>query len=269
MEKKLSLEISMKKGLFFLFVFCSQLVFAQTLINHRYLVRKNPTNCDLNVGMADSYVLAVSLEPGFCKTYGYEAGKPECLHLSKASYESNHFSLHGLWPNETACGIEYGFCAATPKAHHCDYAPLHLSNATSTELKKHMPSYRYGSCLERHEWNKHGSCQILTHDHYFSLAMRLAQEVNQSELGQYVTEHYGQKVSLKALREQAGIAFGYTNLGKIHFSCSKGILVDLYISLPVLIPATESLQSLINKATNYPNRDRCPLNVVISNFTSP
>src|SRR5690606_22555066 len=33
-------------------------------------------SCD-NAGLADSYVLAVSSQPGFCETYGFEAGKPE------------------------------------------------------------------------------------------------------------------------------------------------------------------------------------------------
>ncbi|MGL5743130.1 MAG: ribonuclease T2 family protein [Legionella sp.] len=106
--------------------------------------------CDTHAGMSDSYVLALRLQPGFCQTYGYEAGKTECRNLPSNSYQAKHLTLHGLWPNQNACGQRYGFCGVEQKTNHCAYSPLELSSQVSALLKKVMPSFFYGSCLERH-----------------------------------------------------------------------------------------------------------------------
>jgi ribonuclease T2 len=224
-------------------------------------------SCDSSAGMSDSNVLALSSQPGFCQTYGYEVGKPECRHLSKNSYQANHFTLHGLWPNQNACGQRYGFCGVKQLNNHCDYAPVDLSPDVSGRLRTMMPSYQYGSCLERHEWNKHGSCQILSADAYFSLAMRLTTEVDQSILGLYVTQNQGKTVQLVMLRDKIIEAFGKKNSEKVYLGCKNGVLVDIYIQLPALIPFDESLDSLIDKAPNYQYRDSCPKRVKISDFS--
>lgn len=224
-------------------------------------------SCSMEVGKADSYILAVSHQPGFCQTYGYEAGKLECIYLNAHSYQANHLTLHGLWPNQDLCGQHYGFCGSIkPKAHHCDYAPLPLTPIVAQDLKKIMPSYFYGSCLERHEWNKHGSCQILSPDEYFSLAMRLVQEVDQSAFGHYLTEHKGTVVPLSTLRSVIVHSFGKNNAGKIYLGCKNGVLVDIYIKLPALIPIYEPLNSLLATAPVSSNRDSCGSKVTISDF---
>ena len=228
---------------------------------------KDTSRCSSDAGMADSYVLAMSSQPGFCQTYGYEAGKPECLKLSRSSYQANHLTLHGLWPNQDACGQRYGFCGIKPQTSHCNYSPLSLSPAVAQELKKLMPSYYYGSCLERHEWNKHGSCQILNTNEYFALAMRLTTETDQTVFGKYITEHRGKVVRLATLRELIATSFGKSNAGKVYLGCKNGVLVDIFIQLPSLIPANETLSSLINKAPVYPDRDSCSNNVIISDFS--
>lgn len=222
--------------------------------------------CDTNTGMSDSNILALSSQPGFCQTYGYEAGKPECLHLPKSSYQSQHLTLHGLWPNQNACGQHYGFCGVKPQTNHCDYSPVALSPEIAEHLKKIMPSYKYGSCLERHEWNKHGSCQTRSANDYFSLAQRLVTEVDQSVLGQYLTKNQGKAVPLATLRAKIAQAFGANNAGKIYLGCKNGILVDIYIQLPALIPFDESLALLVALAPSYQYRDACPRTVKISDF---
>lgn len=222
--------------------------------------------CDLSAGRADSYVLAMSSQPGFCQTYGYEAGKPECLKLSKNAYEAKHLVLHGLWPNQDNCGQSYGFCGVKPKPNHCDYASVPLSETVGTALQQFMPSFRYGSCLERHEWFKHGSCQVLSADDYFTLAMRLTAEMDQSLLGHYLTDHNGQRVMLASIREVIVQSFGKTNRGKIFLGCKNGVLVDVFVALPVLLAANEPLQVLIEQAPDYRYRDACPKKVFISNF---
>lgn len=222
------------------------------------------SSCD-SAGMADSYVLALSSQPGFCETYGYESGKPECRKLTKDSYQANHLTLHGLWPNIDVCGQHYGFCNVRPKASHCDYDPLSLSPNVSDELKKLMPSFNYGSCLERHEWNKHGSCQILSADDYFSLAMRLLNDADSSPFGHYLTAHQGQTVPLTALREMIDKTFGSANREKIYLGCKNNVLVDIFIQLPAVL-TSDSLIDLVNEAPNNHSRDLCGQKVTISHF---
>lgn len=220
--------------------------------------------CD-SAGMADSYVLALSSQPGFCETYGYEVGKPECRKLAKTSYQANHLTLHGLWPNMGACGQHYGFCDVKPQANHCDYAPLSLSPSIEAELKKLMPSFNYGSCLERHEWNKHGSCQYLSVDDYFQLAMRFLKEIDASPFGTYLTSHQGQTVRLTELREMLDKSFGASNKRKIYLGCKNNILVDIYIQLPAVL-SSEPVKNLIDEAPNNSMHDYCGAKVKISQF---
>lgn len=257
----------MKKVITLFLILCSFSGFATGVDDNQPVFSENSGECDLHAGKADSYVLALSSQAGFCKTYGYEAGKPECSRLKSDSYEANHLTLHGLWPNQRACGLHYGYCGAKQLSSHCDYKPVALSDAISDDLKRVMPSYREGSCLERHEWNKHGTCQSLVTDAYFSLAIRFLDELDESDLGRYVTEHKGQKVKLSALREQVRQAFGVENAGKVYFGCSKGLLVDVYVSLPNQLTPNESLSQLMSRAPDYPQQDSCPSSLSISDFT--
>lgn len=227
---------------------------------------KNSDHCDTHKGKADANILALSSQPGFCQHYGYEAGKPECLHLAKNSYQATHLTLHGLWPNQNSCGQHYGYCDTKPKPSHCSYNALNLSTEVSNSLDKLMPSYHYGSCLERHEWNKHGSCQNLSDNGYFSLATRLTTEVNNSAFGQYLTAHNGQTIALVTLRQRIAEAFGANNSTKIRLGCKNGLLVDVFITLPAIIPEDASLESLINQGPSYQNNDSCPGYVMLSDF---
>ncbi|KTC99843.1 ribonuclease T2 family protein [Legionella erythra] len=226
-----------------------------------------PAQCDQSPGMADSYVLALSWQPAFCQTYGYEAGKPECMKLKPASYAASHLALHGMWPNQNQCGQNYGFCGVEPQANHCDYPIVNLSDDVADSLRVLMPSYAFGSCLERHEWYKHGSCQILSADAYFSLAMRLTREADRSPLGNYLHEHLGKTVTRNELEDQVRLAFGSEAAKKVYLGCKNGLLVDIYIQLPALIPYSESLKSLVQQAPELKRHSGCPASVGISDFT--
>jgi ribonuclease T2 len=226
----------------------------------------NSSSCS-SVGMADSHLLALSSQSGFCETYGFEAGKPECRKLSKSSYQASHLTLHGLWPNQDVCGQRYGYCGVKPQSNHCGYAPVTLTPKVTERLKTLMPSFNFGSCLERHEWNKHGSCQALSADDYFTLAMGLVSEVDKSAFGKYLTAHKGETVKLSTLRDLITESFGAKNAGKVYLGCKNNILVDIFIQLPALIPFNESLVTLITSAPDNRNVDFCSAKVVISNFT--
>lgn len=222
--------------------------------------------CNQNPGMADSYVLALSWQPGFCQTYGYEAAKPECLTLKNGMYAASHLVLHGLWPNQDTCGTNYGYCGVQPMGNHCDYPSLSLSKEVATRLNRIMPSFASGSCLERHEWYKHGSCQILSEDAYFSLAARLTEEADLTNLGMYLHQNVGERVTRKNLEDAVRRSFGNTSVDKVYLGCKNGILVDVLIQLPPLIPQNETLVSLVKKATSLKRYQGCPPTIRISDF---
>ncbi|VEG91467.1 ribonuclease T2 family protein [Legionella spiritensis] len=224
------------------------------------------SHCDQTPGMADAYVLALSWQPAFCQTYGYEIGKPECLKLQTDSYASSHMVLHGLWPNQDNCGTNYGFCGVESLSHHCDYPSLTISKPIADKLRILMPSFAYGSCLERHEWQKHGSCQILSQDDYFSLALRLTEEADKTELGQYLYQHRGDHVPRKQLEDMVARSFGKEAVAKVYLGCKDGFLVDVFIQLPPLIPYTTPLAELVRKAPERRSHQGCPTTVGISDF---
>jgi ribonuclease T2 len=58
----------------------------------------------------DSYVLAITWQPGFCEHYSYSGEKPECDAMQTEELVVHHLTLHGLWPNREQCGINYGRC---------------------------------------------------------------------------------------------------------------------------------------------------------------
>lgn len=130
-----------------------------------------------------------------------------------------------------------------------------------------MPSFAVGGCLERHEWYKHGSCQVLSSNDYFSLALRLTQEVQATSFGSYLHDHVGQRVPLAQLREAIVQSFGEQAVYKVYLGCKNGYLVDIFIQLPALIPFTEPLDSLVKKSKPLSRYDGCPASVGISNFS--
>jgi ribonuclease T2 len=96
--------------------------------------------------------------------------------------------------------------------------------------------------------------------------MRLTTEVDQSGFGTYLTQHQGKVVPLTELRKVITQTFGTANSEKIYLGCKNGILVDIYIQLPALLPQTDSLIALINSAPNNRSHDMCGSKVTISHF---
>lgn len=225
-------------------------------------------SCNQSPGLADSHVLAMSWQPAFCETYGYNAGKKECLVLNSNSFSSHHLVLHGLWPNQSSCGQSYGFCGLPERPKHCDYSPLALNAEVAANLSEIMPGFALGSCLERHEWNKHGSCQFLNVNDYFALSIRLGQQANQTEFAAYINQHRGEKVSRSTLREMLKRSFGKTYASRVYLGCKKGQLVDIFFQLPALIPQDASLETLLSQAPAFHRPDGCPVTIKISDFTN-
>lgn len=214
-------------------------------------------SCQNTPNQADSYVLALSWQAAFCSTYGYEAGKPECTSFSTNSFKANNLVLHGLWPNQKACGTSYGFCASEKKSNHCSYQPIEFNQEVANALKTYLPSFASGSCLERHEWNKHGTCQSLNPDQYFSQAVNLVKQVDESPFGQFISSHKGMNVSKEEVMEQFSKSFGSINANKVYLGCKNGMLVDVYLYIDIPDGSNNSIINLLNSSQSKASYSGC------------
>ncbi|MEL4421180.1 ribonuclease T [Shewanella algae] len=196
----------------------------------------------------DSHLLALSWQNAFCESRG--SSKAECRSQSADRFDASHFSLHGLWPNKRSCGISYGYCGKVKHKpdNFCDYPAIELSEALSQRLGRVMPSHAYGSCLERHEWWKHGICRDESAEAYFSLALRLTTEVNQATpLLNLLQQNIGAKIATASLRQAFQQSFGPESNHKLSLKCHQGMLTEIQLSLPAKID-NSNLKALLEQA---------------------
>eukprot|EP01034_Spumella_vulgaris_P033243 gene33243-41016_t len=130
----------------------------------------------------DSYLLAMSWQPGFCEHTPRTSGKPECAAMDKGSLVVSNLTLHGLWPNKKACGTSYG---------NCDGKPFALKKETVALVAPWMPNFYYENSFGKYEWNKHGTCQSLDPDAYFTKAVAAVKLVNSSAIGEQILKNIG------------------------------------------------------------------------------
>jgi ribonuclease T2 len=199
-------------------------------------------------GQADSYVLALSWQPAFCES---KPQKPECRIADSAAYQARNFTLHGLWPNKKSCGTRYGFCGEVKNQEHdfCDYPELRLDTASRNSLAQVMPSVEAGSCLERHEWHKHGTCQSeWSDDQYFELASDLTRQFNESGMAYLMNRRIGREVRTEDFLSRLAAVLGSGARERVKLSCTNGMLVDVHVSLPAGIQSGADLEALIAQA---------------------
>ena len=205
---------------------------------------------------ADSYVFAVSWQPAFCES---KPDKPECATNDPTVYQASHFTLHGLWPNKISCGIDYGYCGDVQDkpADFCDYPQVNLSAAVRNQLGVLMPSVSAGSCLERHEWYKHGTCQTGAPNQYFEKANNLVHQFNDSGISEFMKNHINRQVSLEEFRAVLDSSLGNGASSHAKLGCKDGLLVDIYINLSAEIKPDSNLKKLISKAPIAPADKSC------------
>lgn len=210
-------------------------------------------------GNYDSYVLAISWQPAFCELGGKR--KTECRKLDDDSYGAGHFTLHGLWPNKRSCGIKYGFCGIveTKPKGFCGYPKVPLDNDIRQELNTVMPSAKYGTCLQRHEYWKHGSCDSRDANGYFAVSTALVQQVNQSTfVTQFIQGNIGDKVSRKDFEQAFDQSFGRQSHKRIRLQCRKDMLTEIQINLPKEIKDGTTPISDLLKRVNKSRQGNCP-----------
>lgn len=217
----------------------------------------SPNVCH-TLSQMDSVVLAMSWQPAFCEEKG---SKPECKlaqFLSPDSYQAKNFTLHGLWPNKNSCGQNYGFCGEVKsnQSDFCNYPEVDIANRnTEKDLESVMPSRAAGSCLERHEWHKHGTCQTLESSRYFDRAIKLLKDFNQSKAGVLVRK-YVNKSNLKKsdLLKALDESFGQDASKQFILICKGANLTEIQVNLtasslePKTIESKITIKDLLNKS---------------------
>jgi ribonuclease T2 len=120
---------------------------------------------------ADLYVFAYTWTPEFC--HGNE-DYPGCA--KPRSYWTNHFTMHGLWPQYSAGGYP-SFC--TTEAYD-DKTAYSVGWETMTQ---YWPEVQYSptdpeyTSFWEHEWTKHGTCTGLSQLSYFQTTIDLIEKV--------------------------------------------------------------------------------------------
>lgn len=192
----------------------------------------------------DSYVLAMSWQPGFCEHFPYEGKKPECDALSSRRLETSHLTLHGLWPNRKSCGTSYG---------NCPGPALQLEKATIEKIAPWMPNFFFETKFGAYEWKKHGTCQSLEDDAYFLTAVDAVRVVNDSAAGRYLRENIGKAISAKRFFDHVRNSHGEEIAGKITLVCAKGrFLQEVRISLPLGFRTDGGIEKLAGGAKPAP-----------------
>lgn len=116
-----------------------------------------------------------------------------------------------------------------------------------------MPSAAQGTCLQRHEWFKHGTCQAnLTTSDYFDLAVGLTQQFNESGVAAFMSSHIGKTVTEGDFSAIIDSANGDGAHNAIKLSCKKGLLTDVWIRLPAVLNNGDKLEQLVKKAQSSP-----------------
>ena len=168
------------------------------------------------------YVLALSWQPAFCEL---NADKPECRELDGGDFAASHLAVHGLWPNDrpgsgpSHCGVDQATKALDEPKNWCSLPQPKLEAETRAALDPAMPGI--ASCLDRHEWIKHGTCAGIDADDYFADTVRLAAAIQATPLAQVITDNIGRYVTPQQLTNAFEVAFGAGSGQALTLVCTR------------------------------------------------
>jgi ribonuclease T2 len=210
-----------------------------------------------------AYVLAVSWQPAFCEQH---RDKTECQTQNVDRFDATHFTLHGLWPqpkNIFFCHVSPELVAADKNMEWNKLPAPNLSASTRKNLDEVMPGTM--SFLERHEWIKHGTCfQGETADAYFSRAVALMAQLNNSKARELFASHVGSEITGAAIKEAFNASFGDGAGDRVRVACkrdgTRNLIVELTIGLVGEINDDPSLSELV--AASEPTDPGCPRGLV-------
>ena len=161
-------------------------------------------------------ILAASWEPAFCEG---AADKLECTSMGNKRFDASHFSLHGLWPQESYCGVSQPVRDLDDGGRWSQLPPIELDSGTRATLDQVMPGTR--SQLERHEWIKHGTCSGLDPSGYFGTSILLLAALNSSKVRDLFADNVGRKLTAAQIRAAFDTSFGKGAGDRVKISCDS------------------------------------------------
>ena len=213
-------------------------------------VASTPFNAGPRPGNFDSYVLALSWLPGFCSLHHTS----ECSSLTSAQFSANNLSLHGLWPDQSGDNQHnYGYCGVDPSVRQmgenhawCQMPSFGMSAGALNDLSTYMPGT--ASCLQNHEWYRHGSCSAMTPDNYFTAAAALTAKFAATAAGRFVSAHVGQTVQANDLLSAFESQFGAGSRKYVSLQCAKvggnSALAEVHLVLATPLQGTDFAKML-------------------------
>ncbi len=213
----------------------------------------------------DYYILSLSWQSAFCE---YKAGKPACRSQKKSDFSAYNFVLHGLWPNKKGRnGHRYGYCNVSKsikwkdkKRRWCKMPSLNLSKSVRADLNKFMPGTM--SCLQRHEWYKHGSCSGLSEDKYYAVSNRLVDLFSKTSFNKLVANNVGNYVRRSELLKAFDQDFGKGSRDYLELRCKrvkgKKLLTEIRIQLQKDLSKIDNLKDLLPTRKFKTMRGNCP-----------
>ena len=210
-------------------------------------------------GDFDFYVLALSWQPAFCET---QSRKPECTSQDNGRFDATNFVLHGLWPNQNDDpSHSFAYCEqSTPiintdkDGDWCDLPDLALTTAVESNLAIFMPGAE--SCLDHHEWYKHGTCSGMSADAYFALSNGLVASFAQTDFNQYIASQIGSNVSRNDLLNRFDDEFGSDNSDYLSLRCKEVDGVSLLSEIQLALK--QDLAELDDFSALFPNQNVSP-----------
>jgi ribonuclease T2 len=192
-------------------------------------------------------ILAASWQPAFCEG---AAGRPECRQQSRARFDADNFSLHGLWPTEEYCEVSSQLEQLDRDGRWSALPPVELPTVLQKTLDEMMPGTR--SQLERHEWIKHGTCFGADEARYYATATQLLAALNASKVRDLFAANIGKTLTRDQIREAFDDAFGGGAGQRVRVACDddgkRRIISEITIGLWGAPAGTPNLGKLIRAA---------------------
>lgn len=221
-------------------------------------------------GKFDYYVFSLSWQPAFCETH---QDKKECNTWKEGDFDTKNLVLHGLWPSQNGDkNHTYGYCGVPANIRKLDNAsdwckmPFpELSQATIDKLNVVMPGYQ--SCLENHEWYKHGVCSGMDADLYFATASRFVEGIAATKLGNFISANVGKDLETSDLIAAAAQDFGDRS-GTLRFICQNGMLGEVRMYLKTGLPSQGGISADMLVNPDASEKSSCSGKIRIYQFGS-
>ncbi|MEM9733566.1 MAG: ribonuclease T [Pseudomonadota bacterium] len=203
-------------------------------------------------------VLAMSWQPAFCET---RPRVRECRNQRAGRFDTNHFALHGLWPQpraEVYCGVSDAERQRDERRRWRDLEGLGLTKDIQQVLARVMPGTQ--SYLHRHEWVKHGTCYSTDPNVYYEDSLALMAAVNASPVRDLFARSIGRRITANQIRRAFDEAFGDGTGDRVAVSCKRDGRRQIITELTLILkgPLTDAVDIGTMARAAPRRRARCP-----------